>query len=59
MVSTLSIVPMGNNNEIHTKLTKYVQINQEEESIARSAPWQGKPAIIASDGLFGFGKDLP
>ena len=37
------------------KLTKYVQISQEEESIAKLAPWQGSPALIASDGLFGFG----
>lgn len=37
------------------KLTDYVQISPEEESIARLAPWQGRPALIASDGLFGFG----
>lgn len=37
------------------KLTKYVQVSQEEESIAKLAPWQGSPALIASDGLFGFG----
>jgi hypothetical protein len=36
------------------KLTAYVQINEEEEAIARLAPWEGKPALIASDGLFGF-----
>ena len=36
------------------KLTRYVQITDEEESIAKLAPWQGKPALIASDGLFGF-----
>jgi len=40
------------------KLNNYVQIGQEEESIAQLAPWQGKPALIAADGLFGFrGKD--
>ncbi|MBL7081775.1 MAG: hypothetical protein ISS44_04340, partial [Candidatus Omnitrophica bacterium] len=36
------------------KLTKYVQINKEEEEIARLAPWGGSPALIASDGLFNF-----
>ena len=36
------------------KLTQYTQITAEEELIAKSAPWQGKPALIASDGLFGF-----
>lgn len=36
------------------KLDKYVQISPEESSIAHLAPWQGKPALIASDGLFGF-----
>jgi hypothetical protein len=36
------------------KLSQYVQISPEEESIARLAPWRGKPALIAADGLFGF-----
>ena len=36
------------------KLTKNVQISKEEEAIARFAPWQGSPALIASDGLFSF-----
>jgi hypothetical protein len=36
------------------KLTKYVQISPEEEAVARLAPWGGKPALIAADGLFGF-----
>ncbi len=36
------------------KLTRYVQITEEEEAIARWAPWQGRPALIAADGLFGF-----
>lgn len=35
-------------------LLKYVQISTEEEEIARYAPWRGNPALIASDGLFGF-----
>jgi len=36
------------------KLTRFVQISPEEEAIARMAPWKGAPALIASDGLFGF-----
>jgi hypothetical protein len=40
------------------KLSKYVLINQEEEEIAHLAPWQGSPALIASDGLFSFRGDL-
>ncbi len=36
------------------KLTKYVQISKEEDEIAHLCPWQGSPALIASDGLFGF-----
>lgn len=36
------------------KLTKYVQISKEEEEIAKLAPWGGKQALIAADGLFGF-----
>lgn len=39
------------------KLTKYVQISREEEEIALLAPWNGKPALIASDGLFSFRED--
>jgi len=35
-------------------LGKYVQISEEEEMIAKLAPWQGRPALIASDGLFNF-----
>ena len=40
------------------KLSKYVQISAEEEIIAKAAPWQGKPALIAADGLFGFYENL-
>jgi len=36
------------------KLSKYVQISQEEEEIAKLAPWKGQTALMASDGLFGF-----
>ncbi|NQT22329.1 MAG: hypothetical protein HQ579_02705 [Candidatus Omnitrophica bacterium] len=39
---------------IDGKLAKYVRISEEEEEIARLAPWRGKPALIAADGLFGF-----
>ncbi len=39
---------------LNGKLNEFVQIPEEEESIARLAPWRGKPAIIASDGLFSF-----
>ena len=36
------------------KLSKYVQISEEEEAIAKLCPWKGSIALIASDGLFGF-----
>jgi hypothetical protein len=39
---------------LNGRLTKYVQISKQEEEIAQLAPWQGKPALIASDGLFNF-----
>lgn len=39
---------------LHGKLSKFVQISPEEESVARLASWKGRPALIASDGLFGF-----
>lgn len=32
-----------------------VKIEEEELQIARTQPWEGSPAIIASDGLFNFG----
>ena len=35
-----------------------VSLNIEEKlEIARMQPWQGSPAIIASDGLFNFGAE--
>jgi hypothetical protein len=37
------------------ELDDIVQIEPEELAIARLQPWGGAPAIIASDGLFGFG----
>jgi len=37
------------------KLDEFVQITPEEEEIARMAPWNGQPALVASDGLFSFG----
>ncbi|RKY42342.1 MAG: hypothetical protein DRP80_06915 [Candidatus Omnitrophota bacterium] len=39
---------------VENKLKDYTQITPEEEEIARLSPWRGKPALIASDGLFGF-----
>ncbi len=37
------------------ELNGIVKIEAEELEIARSQPWGGSPAIIASDGLFSFG----
>jgi hypothetical protein len=36
-------------------LDDFVHITAEEEAIARTAPWTGQPALMASDGLFSFG----
>ena len=36
-------------------LDQMIQIEEAELEIARMQPWGGSPAIIASDGLFGFG----
>lgn len=37
------------------ELDAVVKIEEEELAIARLQPWGGSPAIIAADGLFGFG----
>ena len=37
------------------KLDGIVNIESEELEIARSQPWKGSPAILASDGIFSFG----
>ncbi len=37
------------------QLDEFVHISSEEEAIARTAPWTGQPALMASDGLFSFG----
>ena len=37
------------------ELDRIVTIEEEELEIARMQPWDGAPAIIASDGLFDFG----
>jgi hypothetical protein len=37
------------------ELDAIIKIEEEELGIARMQPWGGSPAIIASDGLFGFG----
>ncbi|MBW2440963.1 MAG: hypothetical protein JRH12_10845 [Deltaproteobacteria bacterium] len=39
------------------QLDSMINIEEEELAIARMNPWQGSAAIIASDGLFGFGAD--
>jgi len=36
------------------QLDKLIHIEDEELEIARAQPWEGGPAIIASDGLFNF-----
>jgi hypothetical protein len=36
------------------ELDDIIKIEEEELEIARLQPWGGSPAIIASDGLFGF-----
>jgi len=38
-------------------LDNFINIEEEELAIARMNPWQGSAAIIASDGLFGFGAE--
>ena len=37
------------------QLDDFVHISEGEEAIARTAPWTGQPALMASDGLFSFG----
>ena len=37
------------------KLDGIIDIEPEELEIARSQPWKGSPAILASDGIFSFG----
>ncbi len=39
-------------------LDDVVLLGDGEVEIARMQPWQGSPALIASDGLFSFGADL-
>ncbi len=39
------------------QLDRMINIEEEELEIARMNPWQGSAAIIASDGLFGFGAE--
>ena len=36
------------------ELDHIIKIEPEELAIARSQPWNGSPAILASDGLFNF-----
>jgi len=37
------------------QLDDFVHMSEEEEAIARTAPWAGQSALMASDGLFSFG----
>ena len=37
---------------------RIARIGEEEKQLALSQPWQGSPALMVSDGLFGFGADL-
>ncbi len=37
------------------KLDEFVDITDEEKRLARVAPWNGEPALMATDGLFSFG----
>jgi hypothetical protein len=37
------------------QLDEFVHLTEEEEAIARTAPWTGQPALMATDGLFSFG----
>ena len=39
------------------QLDHFINIEEQELEIARMNPWQGSAAIIASDGLFGFGAE--
>jgi hypothetical protein len=39
------------------ELDPMINIEEEELEVARMNPWQGSAAIIASDGLFGFGAE--
>jgi len=40
------------------EITDMLDENEEAREIFRLQPWQGRPALIASDGLFGFGAQL-
>ncbi len=37
------------------ELEYLINITEEQKELARSEPWQGGPALIASDGIFDFG----
>jgi hypothetical protein len=39
------------------QLNELIRIEEEELAIARLNPWHGSAAVIASDGLFGFGAE--
>lgn len=39
-------------------LDRYMELPGEEKEIALKQPWNGTPAVLASDGLYSFGADL-
>jgi hypothetical protein len=39
-------------------LDDVVRVSEEEKELALNQPWQGRPALMVSDGLFSFGADL-
>ncbi|MFH1724451.1 MAG: hypothetical protein ABII00_07505 [Elusimicrobiota bacterium] len=41
------------------KLDHVLSVSSEEMKIAAMQPWNGGPALIAADGLFGFGAPVP
>lgn len=42
---------------LNGQLSDLIRIEEEELEIARMNPWHGSAAVIASDGLFGFGAE--
>ena len=40
------------------EIVEMLDESEEAREIFRLQPWQGSPALIASDGLFGFGAQL-
>ena len=40
------------------QLDDVVRISKDEKALAMMQPWEGRPALMVSDGLFSFGADL-